>query len=176
MLTVPLLEGEQVRLRPFADTDANSVVEAGLDPTIPQNTTVVAHGDHNDALAFIQRQHQRAITGEGWSFAITNPETDTAVGHIGLWRRNIDHGRASIGYWILQCHRRHGYATRALCALSSWAATHDDISRLELFVEPMNEGSWRAAESAGYQREGLLRRWQKVDGQPRDMYIYARLP
>ncbi|BDT94347.1 N-acetyltransferase [Nocardia sputorum] len=176
ILTVPELEGEQTRLRPFADADAGSVVEAGQDPTIPLNTTVVAHGDHRDARAFIQRQHRRAITGEGWSFAITDPATDTAVGQIGLWRRNIHHGRASVGYWVLQRYRRHGYATRALRVLSSWAAVHDEISRLELFVEPANEGSWRAAEAAGYQREGLLRRWEKVGGEPRDMYIYALLP
>ncbi|WP_460698201.1 GNAT family N-acetyltransferase [Nocardia thraciensis] len=173
---MPVLEDEQIRLRPFADADASSIVEAGRDPTIPRNTTVVARGNHRDALAFIQRQHQRAITGQGWSFAIANPETDTAVGQIGLWRRNIDHGRASIGYWVLQRRRHHGYATRALRTLSTWASTHPDISRLELFVEPTNEPSWRTAESAGYHREALLRRWQKINGHPRDMYIYARLP
>lgn len=42
-------------------------------------------------------------------------------------------------------------------------------------MEPWNEGSWRAAEQAGYEREGLLRAFKRVGGQPRDMYMYSRL-
>lgn len=56
------------------------------------------------------------------------------------------------------------------------AATLPDITRLELYVEPFNEPSWRAAESAGYRREGLLlQRWQIIDERPRDMYMYAKI-
>ena len=47
------------------------------------------------------------------------------------------------------------------------------LARLELYVEPWNEGSWRAAEHVGYEREGLLRSWQEVGGQRRDMYMYS---
>jgi RimJ/RimL family protein N-acetyltransferase len=32
-----------------------------------------------------------------------------------------------------------------------------EAERLELYVEPWNQASWRAAEANGYQREGLLR-------------------
>jgi ribosomal-protein-alanine N-acetyltransferase len=54
--------------------------------------------------------------------------------------------------------------------------TLPDVHRLELYVEPWNEGSLRAAERAGYTREGLLRRWQEVGGQRRDRYMYSRVP
>ncbi|MGX1805726.1 GNAT family N-acetyltransferase [Nocardia sp. NPDC055321] len=174
-LVVPVVEGEGIRLRPFAVTDVGLVVEAGRDPLIPLITTVVAHGDEDDGLAFVRRQHQRVVRGEGWSFAVSDLETDSAVGQIGLWRRDVGHGRASVGYWIGPGWRRCGYASRALRVLSAWGSTLEEISRLELYVEPSNEGSWRAAESAGYQREGLLRKWEKIAGEPRDMYMYARL-
>ncbi|WP_181722921.1 GNAT family N-acetyltransferase [Nocardia gipuzkoensis] len=175
-LVVPVLDADAVRLRPFAASDVNLIIAAGKGPLIPSITSVAAHGDEADAREFIRRQHHRASTGQGWSFAIADPATDTAVGQIGLWRKEIGHGRASIGYWIERSHRRHGYAVRALRLLSSWGSTLDEVTRLELYVEPWNEGSWRAAESAGYRREGLLRRWQKIDGLPRDMYMYALFP
>ena len=60
-------------------------------------------------------------------------------------------------------------------AISRWGLTLDGIDRLELYVEPSNEGSWRAAERAGYHREGLLRRWQYVGPVRRDMYMYSLL-
>ncbi|WP_331757933.1 GNAT family N-acetyltransferase (plasmid) [Nocardia sp. NBC_01377] len=163
-LVVPVLDADMVRLRPFAASDVDLIIAAGKDPLIPSITSVCANGDEADAREFIRRQHHRACTGQGWSFAIADPGTDTAVGQIGLWRKEIGHGRVSIGYWIERSHRRHGYAGRALRLLSSWGSTLDEVTRLELYVEPWNEGSWRAAESAGYRREGLLRRWQKIDG------------
>jgi [ribosomal protein S5]-alanine N-acetyltransferase len=50
------------------------------------------------------------------------------------------------------------------------------LHRIELYVEPWNEGSWRAAERAGYVREGLLRSWQQVGSERRDLYMYSLLP
>ncbi|WP_197696393.1 GNAT family N-acetyltransferase [Nocardia terpenica] len=174
-LTMPVLEGEKIRLRPFAAADVYLVMEAGRDPLIPWITTVSANGDEVDAHAYVRRQHQRAAAGEGWSFAVADYDTDAAVGQISLMRRNIDHGRASIGYWVGPRFRRRGYAGRALRLLTDWGSTLEEVSRLELYIEPWNEGSWRAAESAGYHREGLLRRWQRIAGRPVDMYMYARL-
>ena len=40
------------------------------------------------------------LPGEGYSFAIADEVTGGAIGQIGLWLRNLDHGRASTGYWV----------------------------------------------------------------------------
>ncbi|GAT88438.1 hypothetical protein CVCC1112_3097 [Paenarthrobacter nicotinovorans] len=47
---------------------------------------------------------------------------------------------------------------------------------MELYVEPWNEGSWRAAERSGFVREGTMRNWLEIGGQRKDMYMYSRLP
>ena len=47
------------------------------------------------------------------------------------------------------------------------------IDRIELYVEPWNVASARTATSAGFVREGLLRSWQKVGDERRDMDMYA---
>lgn len=173
-LVLPVLEDPPLRLRAFTAKDAPVVIEAGTDPLIPLITTVAAAGDHAAALAFITGQHQRAATGAGYSFAIAETATDRAVGQVGLWP--LPHGRASVGYWTAPSARRRGIAGHALRIISSWALTLPGIERVELYVEPWNEGSWRAAEQAGYQREGLLRSWQHVGAQRRDMLVYSRLP
>lgn len=49
------------------------------------------------------------------------------------------------------------------------------FARLELYVEPWNEASWRTAEKAGFRREGLLRQYQEVGGERRDMFMYSLL-
>lgn len=118
----------------------------------------------------------RLTTGVGYSFAIADAETDQAVGQIGLWLREIAEGRATTGYWIGSPFRRRGYLRAALRALTTWALSLEEVKRLQLHVEPWNEGSWRAAEACGYQRERLLRSWQLVGAERKDMYVYSALP
>lgn len=65
--------------------------------------------------------------------------------------------------------------TVALDVISRWGLSLDGIASLELYVEPWNEGSWKAAERVGCQREGLLRSWQAVGEERRDMYMYSLL-
>ena len=172
----PVIRRPPVVLRAFRDSDAALIQSVAADPLIPLITSVPASGSRADALAFIGRQHRRLSAGQGYSFAITDADSGTPVGQVGLWLRDADHGRASVGYWVAAPHRRRGYTTAALDAISRWGLTLDGIDRLELYVEPWNEGSWRAAERAGYHREGLLRRWQYVGPERRDMYMYSLFP
>ncbi len=161
-------------LRAFADTDASLIVSASIDPLIPLITTVPPGASIGEAQAYVTRQNGRYSEGLGYSFAIADAATDDAVGQIGLWTRDANRtGRASIGYWVAPGFRRRGYAGAALAALVAWALELPELDRLELYVEPWNEGSWRAAERCGFRREGLLRGWQRVGDERRDMLMYS---
>jgi RimJ/RimL family protein N-acetyltransferase len=174
-LTMPTLAADGFVLRAFEFGDLPLIEEASADPFIPLVTTVPANASSDEARAFIERQHSRCATGAGYSFAIAERDTGRAVGQIGLWLDNIGHGRASVGYWIVARQRRRGIAVAALRAITAWGLSLPEVARLELYVEPWNIGSWRTAEVVGYQREGLLRGWQEVGGQRRDMFMYAML-
>lgn len=162
-------------LRGFEERDCGLLRSVAGDPLIPLITTVPTSGALSDAIAFIDRQRDRLTSGVGYSFAITDADTDNAVGQIGLWLREIAQGRATTGYWIASPFRRRGYLRAALRAITNWALSLDEVERLQLHVEPWNEASWRAAEACGYQREGLLRSWQPVGGERKDMYVYSAL-
>lgn len=170
-LNVPTIRSERVVLRAFVDRDADAVIDASSDPLIPKITSVPESADAASALAFIARQHERAVSGAGYSFAI---EADSAcVGQIGFWLRDVDQGRATIGYWIRPASRRRGYAAAALAAVTQWGFEAVEVERLQLYIEPWNVGSWRVAEQAGYEREGLLRSWELVGDERRDMFMYG---
>ena len=173
---MPRLSSPLVLLRAFEPADAHLIMSVTDDPLIPLITTVPASGSEDDARAYLQRQHDRLTTGAGYSFAIADAHTGDAVGQIGLWTSQIALGHASIGYWIGGQYRRRGYARAALAALTAWACGIEEIQRLHLFVEPWNEGSWKTAEACGYHREGLLRRWERVGDEYRDMYVYSMIP
>lgn len=173
-LQLPRLEGSRVILREWQPSDLAVIQEASQDALIPLITTVPSTAGEAEALAFVERQSERLESRAGYAFAIADA-ADVAVGHIGLFFVSAAGARASVGYWIAPSNRRRGYAADALQALTSWARMSDDLDRLELYVEPQNEGSWRAAEQAGYRREGLMRAWERVAGEPRDMFMYSQL-
>lgn len=171
-LVLPALPGTIVSLRAFVPGDVDAVLEASNDALIPLITSIPLGASREQALEFIERQHERLRERAGYSFAIADRD-GTAVGQIGLWLRDEVQGRASIGYWVRPSARGHGYAGHALNLLVDWARTLPWLSRLELYVEPWNEASWRTAEAAGFEREGLMPAWQTIDGTPRDMHRYA---
>jgi RimJ/RimL family protein N-acetyltransferase len=175
-LVVPVLAAAPFRLRPFVMADLPVVREAAQDPYIPLITTVPAAFTETEGRRFIERQWDRARRGSGYSFAITDAANGRAVGQIGLWLDDIGAGRASIGYWVVPSARGRGAAGHALRTLTFWALGVLRIPRLELYVEPWNEASIRTAERAGFRREGLLRSWQEVGPERKDMLMYSMLP
>ncbi|WP_313814593.1 GNAT family protein [Glutamicibacter sp.] len=175
-LVAPTIEAHPYRLRPFSMSDTGLIARAGKDPHIPLITSVPTSDDPTLLQAFIQRQHRRLINRSGYSLAIADAATDQAVGQVGRWLHNLTHGIASIGYWVDPEQRRRGAAGHALAAMSRWGLSQPHIDRLELYLEPWNEGSWHTAESCGYQREGLMRSWRRIAGQRKDLFMYSLLP
>jgi len=162
-----------VVLRQFSDRDVAMAREASTDPYIPLIATLPPNATEQEAQAWIDRQRGRLAEGVGFSFAIAEADTDRAVGDIGLWLTGLRQGRATVGYSIVPSARGRGLAAAALIAVTGFAWTIPALHRIELYIEPWNEGSVRTAERAGYQREGLLRSHQEIGGRRRDMLLYA---
>ncbi|WP_416566486.1 GNAT family N-acetyltransferase [Nocardia testacea] len=176
-LQVPHLRATaDLELRPWSlsAADLELVREASADDLIPIGT-VSATFSEEDATRFVERQWGRAADSTGYPMVIVRRQDNRSVGSIGLWLRDVDEGRASLGYWVVRSARGHGVAAHALAGMATWALEELRIPRLQLYVEPWNVASIRTAERAGFECEGLLRSWQRVGDRRRDMLMYARL-
>lgn len=171
----PRLRAGDLTVRPFCESDLEAVAEAATDPHIASITTVPVPYTPAAGREFVRRQQMRLRTDLGYSLAIADAESDRAIGQIGLWLRNFDKGRASIGYWVVPSARGRGAARLALRGLAGWALDDLQVPRLELYVEPWNLASIRTAEGAGFRREGVMRSWEQVAGQRRDMIMFSLL-
>jgi RimJ/RimL family protein N-acetyltransferase len=175
-LRVPRLPAGPVVLRPYAFGDLDLVATASADPLIHSITSVPRDYSLEEGGAYIERQHQRAANGDGFSFVIADAEDPgQGLGSIGLWLQEIESGRASVGYWLVEPARGRGLAGHALRALCVFAFEKLAIPRVHLFVEPWNVASARTAEFAGFQREATLRGWERIEGVQKDAYCYAQL-
>lgn len=175
-LTVPSMSaGPDFVLRPWEMSDLPLIREAAQDPYIPLITTVPSRYSDRAAEEFVRRQWDRAATGAGYPFAIVRSRDRRPVGAIGLWLRDLPEGRASIGYWMVPYGRGQGVTRGALRTVTGWALRDLGIPRLQLFIEPWNTASARIAVDVGYRHEGLLRGWQQVGDERRDMAVYGLL-
>ena len=120
---------------------------------------------------------------EGWiAFAAkARPETSfaldvggEAVGGIGLGLKGDVYRRtAEIGYWLGEPFWGRGIVTEAVRALTDYAFSTFNLSRIYAGVYEWNPGSMRVLEKAGYVREARLRKSIFKEGQIIDEIIYA---
>ncbi|WP_211658979.1 GNAT family N-acetyltransferase [Phytoactinopolyspora halophila] len=162
-----------VVLRAVCETDVGMARELSTDPYVPAIGSLPVNASEDEALAWVHRQRERHVEAAGFSFTIAEAGSGAAAGHCGLWLKELGEGRGSAGYSIAPSARGRGLAADALIALTAFGWTVPGLFRIALYIEPWNVGSIRTAERAGYVREGLLRRHQEINGQRRDMLVFA---
>jgi RimJ/RimL family protein N-acetyltransferase len=161
-------------VRTWTFDDLKCIEEAGTDPEIPYGTTVPAIYSEEAGRAFIERQWGRLSSGEGLSLATADALTGTAVGLMCLLHRQQP-GVMGVGYWTVVSERGRGLTERSLVLLSRWALNEAPIFRLEALVDPGNTPSIKVLEYAGFQREGILRKYLGDDDGRDDAALYSLL-
>lgn len=147
----PLADGV-VRLRPWADTDADAaaLAAAWADAEIRRWTAVPADPSEAHARRWIAGEGQRRSRGIALDLVVSpaDPADDTVLGEVGLVTMAGGPDRAEVGWWTAPAHRRQGIATRAMTLFATWCR---DALGIELFaeVDPDNAPSIWVAESAG---------------------------
>lgn len=110
-------------------------------------------------------------------WAIVNRD-DQLLGTVGFNDIDIGHHRAELAFDLSPAWQGRGLATEAARAVMAWADNALACTRIQATVLDSNLPSIAVLERLGMQREGLLRAYRYVRGQPRDfwMYAHARLP
>jgi RimJ/RimL family protein N-acetyltransferase len=156
----------------LAAADEDAVFAACQDPAIQRWVPVPVPYLREHAHDWVRNWH------EGWSnathgaLAIADASDNRFLGAIGL--TPIEH-RLSVGYWIVPADRGRGVATDAVRLLAAWALRDLGYPRLELYHFVGNDASGRVATNAGFHREGILRLYAEMRGEPRDCVMYSLL-
>jgi len=123
------------------------------------------------------RQYQRELReDQGYAFLIFRSADATLLG--GLSISNVRRGvaqAASVGYWIGVPHIRRGHMSNAVKACLPFAFNTLGLHRLEAACLPHNIPSQRVLEKVGFKREGMARRYLKINGVWQDHDLFALL-
>jgi len=158
-------------LRPWQQTDAESLVKYANNPDIAKNLTDAFPHPYTieNAGHFIKMASEKEPVTV---FAIeVNKE---AAGGIGLHpQHDIQRKNAELGYWLAETYWGQGIITEAIKKIVDYGFTHLDINRI--FARPFgsNFASQRVLEKAGFTLEARFEKTLIKNGIYEDEMIYA---
>jgi RimJ/RimL family protein N-acetyltransferase len=176
---VPTITRGLITLRKPHLDDTQAVFDGCQDPLIPRFTAISTDYSMAHALDYVQRTDASVRTQRELPFVIEYGNGDDRVfaGTISFHSLSVKNSVGELGYWMTSSMRGKGIATTAARMLTDYGFATIGFQRIEGIVDRDNVASLKLLESAGYQREGLLRKKiSRDDGRQVDMYIYAALP
>ena len=110
----------------------------------------------------------------GYALFIFAVSTGALIGGLTLCnvRRGVTQS-CTLGYWIGAQYASQGYMTAAVRAVVPFVFDSLELHRLEAACLPTNAASIRLLERTGFKREGLARRYLRINGVWQDHLLYA---
>jgi RimJ/RimL family protein N-acetyltransferase len=174
---LPHLEGERLRLRPFAAGDLDALVSI-------QSRADVArwlYWEPRDE-AEVRRELEKKIAGtslteggDSLSFAVVLRATAEVIGDATLFLLSAQHRQGEIGFVFHPDHHGHGYATETGRLLLELAFEQFGMHRVIGRLEPRNAASARVLERLGMRKEAHFVENELVKGEWQSELVYALL-
>lgn len=122
-------------------------------------------------LRFYQREFRDST---GYPFFIFTKDGDRLIGGITLSnvRRGVSQS-GSVGYWIGLPFQNVGYMAEALQAVLVYGFEKLNLHRVDGASLPENHASMRVLEKCGFHKEGVARKYLKINDCWQDHVLYS---
>ena len=168
------LTGGGVVLRDYAERDIPEILIAHQDDHRMHQLT---GDDRPPSGAELGRAAEREAAdrgiGELATLTILEPGSDACCGQIRVHPVDWDQSRAEVGIWLAPQVRGRGLGRRAMRLAGEWLLGPCGLARVELLTESDNAPMLRAAQAAGFVREGVLREYLRRRGKGVDVVIMS---
>jgi ribosomal-protein-alanine N-acetyltransferase len=124
----------------------------------------------------IKRYQKEARLDSAYVFFVFDASNDTLMG--GCTLSNVRRGVTqccALGYWIGARFARQGYMSDAVHALIPFVFSTLGLHRIDAACLPENQASRNLLAKAGFQEEGLARKYLLINGEWSDHVLYALL-
>ena len=135
-------------------------------------------------LGFDRPRHHRFLgtksrtdyaTKASWRWAIAREADDGLVGVCGFSTWSTVHRAAELVYDLSPGYWSRGIVTRSVQTVLAWGFSHARLNRVQAVVLPSNGSSIAVLNRCGFTKEGVLRQYRMVRGEPQDFLLYSRL-
>jgi RimJ/RimL family protein N-acetyltransferase len=173
---------ESIRLiirvaRPGDGLVFNKAIQASLKKLSPWLGWVTPAPTEEQSEESCRRAYARFLLNEDLMVFFFLKSDGSLVGGSGLHDPNWELRCFEIGYWGHSEYSGQGLITEGVTALADHALQSFGASRVFLTTDDLNIASWRLAERAGFELEGVLRNDRRnLSGAFRNTRIYSRIP
>ncbi|MFK7968390.1 MAG: GNAT family N-acetyltransferase [Rickettsiaceae bacterium] len=108
-------------------------------------------------------------------WAIALKEDDRMIGTAGFNMISFPNSRAEISYDLDPDYWGKGVMLRSIKAILKFADYVLGIVRIQATVITTNDRSIKVLERCGFVQEGYLKKYEVVEGELKDYYMYARV-
>ncbi|KAJ0264740.1 Acyl-CoA N-acyltransferase [Hirschfeldia incana] len=158
-------------LRPFDLSDAEDVLKWAGDDAVTRylrwtSVRTVEEARQHILLTAIPHpwRHSISLVKDGRSIGCVSVRPDTGDGRC----------RADLGYAVAREFWGRGIATEAVrMAVEQAFEVFPEVVRLQAVVEVENKASQKVLEKAGFEKEGLLKKYGFCKGGIKDMFLYS---
>ncbi|GMN46723.1 hypothetical protein TIFTF001_015898 [Ficus carica] len=164
-------ELQRITLRPLDLSDIDDFMVWATDEKVARFCTWEPYTSIEEGINFIKEK----VIPHPWFRAICLG--DKPIGAISVIANSgNDRCRGELGYVLGSRYWGKGIATQAVKMVAGTIFKEwPHLERLEALVDVENGGSQRVLEKAGFQREGVLRKYVVLKGKTRDMVIFSLL-
>ena len=180
LLSKKKLTGERVFLRPPKRRDALKWQKLRMSSKsflVPWEPSWDASSCTRRAyLRYFKNSNYLANMDRAYSFLIFKTDDKILLGgiNVGNVRRGVSQS-ASLGYWIGEKYSRNGYMKEALKLLIPSLFVDLRLNRIEAATLEENIASKNLLKKIGFKKEGVLRKYLKINGTWRDHILYGLL-
>ena len=173
-----VIETDRLVIRKPEMSDADEIFERySSDPEVGEFLAWPIQESVDETRAFLERSEHEWEQWPAGAYLITRADDGLLVGGTGLHFETPY--RASTGYVIAKDCWGKGYASEALGAMKDLAAQLS-LKRLYAICHTGHAPSRRVLEKAGFQFEGVLRRYcefpNQEPGVPQDVFCFSWMP
>ncbi|CAN6582073.1 unnamed protein product [Malus baccata var. baccata] len=165
------MDSKLITLRPFKLSDADDLMSYAGDDQVTQSLRWKTLTTKDEALTFIKD----VCIPHPWRRSICI--NDRSIGFVTVFPGSgDDRHKADLGYATAAKYWGQGITTKAVeVAISQVFKDFPNLVRLQAFADVENKASQRVLEKAGFQKEGVLRRYGYLKGNIKDLVIYSLL-
>lgn len=169
------IQTERLLLRKLTDDDYSYIFQHLSDTAIMKLLNI----ETLDKLEIEKQKQEKGYSTFNKRFLIfqlLDKETQHIIGWCGYHTWYIDHGRAEIGYGLIDEHTKgKGLMSEALKAVLRYGFEQMQLNRVEAFVAPENIPSLKLVDKFNFTREGQLRKHYLKDGNLEDSVVFGLL-
>lgn len=169
------LTGEKLYLRALEPEDLDFIYQIENDETIWEISATQTPYSRFLIKQYLENAHQDIYEAKQLRLVMVSNKKEN-IGLIDLFNFDPKNQRVGVGLLIAKSEFRHkGYGKEALKLVCKYAFTHLQVHQLFANIGEDNEASIHLFESLGFQRIGVKKDWNYVNGEFKNELLYQKL-